>query len=68
MNWTRAVFPHEPYALCHIFGLTARHMRPNPDEVDTLYSIRDGRLLQRGYHIIDAFDPKQYELSEQQLT
>jgi hypothetical protein len=60
-SWTRAVFANQPFALSHIFGLTARHKRPNPDEVDTLFGMADGRLLSRTFHVIDDFDPSQWE-------
>ena len=56
--WMRAVFHRQPFALSHIFGLTARHLRPDPDEVDTLYGMRDGRLMRRPYHVIRRFDPE----------
>jgi len=55
-RWTRAVFCRQPYALSHIFGVSARHMRPDPDEVEGLFGMSDGRLLRRGYHVIDEFD------------
>ena len=38
-------------------GLSARHMRPDPDEVEALYGMADGRLMQRAYHVIDNFEP-----------
>ncbi|MHC4415953.1 MAG: hypothetical protein ACYS0G_11775 [Planctomycetota bacterium] len=60
VNWTRAVFSRQPFAVSHIYGLTARHMRPNPDEVDVLFGISDGRLLPRSYHRIDEFDPARW--------
>ena len=61
LAWTRAVFSGQPYALSHIFGLSARHLRPDPDEVENLFGLGDGRLLRRMYHVIDDFDPSAYE-------
>ncbi len=60
LNWSRAVFSRQPFALSHIYGLSARHLRPNPDEVECLFGLRDGRLLPRPYHVIDRFDPAQW--------
>ena len=60
LNWTRAVFSGQPFALSHIHGLSARHMRPDPDEVEGLFGLRDGRLLPRAYHVIDQFEPLQW--------
>ena len=51
-TWTQAVFAGAPYALCHIFGLNARH-----DKVHGLYSLHENRLTQRGFYIIPDFDP-----------
>jgi len=51
-TWTQAVFAGAPYALCHIFGLNARH-----DQVHGLYSLYENRLTQRGFYIISDFDP-----------
>jgi hypothetical protein len=50
--WTQAVFAGAPYALCHIFGLNARH-----EQVHGLYSLYENRLTQRGFYIIPEFDP-----------
>ena len=61
LTWTRAVFSRLPYALSHIYGLSARHLRPDPDEVESLYGLRDGRLLPRAYHVLDEFDPSGWE-------
>ena len=52
-NWTRAVFRRQPWQLCHIFGLNARHERDQG-----LFGLRDGRLLERGYHVLEDFDPE----------
>ena len=57
--WMRAVFARQPFAVSHIYGLSARHMRPDPDEVEALYGMADGRLMQRAYHVIDNFEPPQ---------
>lgn len=52
-NWNRAVFRRQPWQLCHIFGLNARHERDQG-----LFGLRDGRLLERGYHVLEDFDPE----------
>ena len=52
-NWNRAVFCRQPWQLCHIFGLNARHERDQG-----LFGLRDGRLLERGYHVLEDFDPE----------
>ena len=52
LNWSRAVFAHQPWKLCHIYGWNARTER-----VEGLFGLRDGRLLERGYHVIPHFDP-----------
>jgi hypothetical protein len=49
-DWSRAVFARQPWQLCHIFGLNARR-----ENVQALYGLRDGRLQERGYHVIPAF-------------
>ena len=54
-QWCRAVFHRQPWALCHIFGLNARH-----DQVDSLYSLSGGRLEERGFYVIDVFDPSEW--------
>ena len=51
-TWTQAVFAGAPYALCHIFGLNARH-----DNVHGLFSLYENRLTQRGFYITPDFDP-----------
>ncbi len=51
-TWTRAVFAHQPWQLCHIFGLAARGVR-----VNGLFGLQDGRLLERGYFVLPD-DPK----------
>ena len=51
-TWTQAVFAGAPYALCHIFGLNARH-----DKVHGLYSLYENRLTERGFYIIPDFVP-----------
>jgi hypothetical protein len=52
-NWTRAVFAHQPWQLCHIFGLTARG-----DKVNALFGLHDGRLQSRGFFTIPDFNPE----------
>jgi len=51
-NWTRAVFSHQPWALCQIFGLTARG-----DLVQGLFTLHDGRLQKRDFYVLPDFDP-----------
>lgn len=65
LDWMRCVFTRQPFALSHIFGLSARHKRPDPDEVEGLYGMSDGRLLPRAYHVIEEFDPARYEQGQQ---
>jgi len=50
--WTRAVFAGTPYALCLIFGLSARG-----DQIHGLFTERDAHLRRRGYFILQQFDP-----------
>ncbi len=54
-QWCRAVFHRQPWALCHIFGLNARH-----DQVDSLYGLSGGRLEERGFYVVDVFDPSEW--------
>jgi hypothetical protein len=54
-SWTRAVFSGAPYALCAIFGLSAR-----ADQIHGLFTQRDARLRQRGYFVLPAFHPEQW--------
>jgi hypothetical protein len=49
-KWSQAVFSHQPWQLCHIFGLTARGAPTH-----ALFGQRDGRLEIRGYYLIPAF-------------
>jgi len=49
-DWSRAVFARQPWQLCHIFGLNARR-----ENVQALYGLRDGRLQERGYHVLPEF-------------
>ena len=50
INWSRAVFPRQPWHLSHIFGLNARQ-----EKVHGLFGLRDGRLLERGFHVVPDF-------------
>jgi hypothetical protein len=50
-TWCRAVFPAEPWQLSQVFGLDARS-RP----VESFYGQRGGRLVRRGYAVLDDFD------------
>jgi len=52
LTWSRAVFAHQPWKLCQIFGWNARR-----EPVEGLFGLKDGRLLERGYHLIPDFDP-----------
>ena len=56
-NWSRAVFSHQPWHLCHIFGLTSRC-----DRIDGLFTLRDGRLSHRTYHLLRNFHPEAYPI------
>ena len=51
VNWARAVFRRQPWHISHIFGLNARR-----EHVHGLFGLRDGRLLERGFHVIPEFD------------
>jgi hypothetical protein len=51
--WSRAVFHRQPWQLCSIHGLNARGQ-----QVHSLFGLRDGRLLERGYHLLEDFDPQ----------
>lgn len=46
-KWSRVVFQHQPYRLCHVFGTTADGERDQ-----CLYGLRDGRLRPRQFHVI----------------
>jgi hypothetical protein len=50
-RWCRAVFFRQPWQLTSVFGVT-----PRGEKVHRLFGLRDGRLLERGYHVIDSFD------------
>lgn len=49
-TWMGAVFAHQPWALCQIFGLNARQ-----EPVHRLYSLRDGCWQPRGYFLLPDF-------------
>ena len=49
-TWHRAVFARQPWALCHIFGLTARG-----EPVNQLFGLKDGRLQARGFYVLPGF-------------
>jgi hypothetical protein len=51
INWTRAVFRRQPWHVSHIFGLNARR-----ENVHGLFGLRDGRLAERGLHVIPEFE------------
>jgi hypothetical protein len=48
--WHRAVFARQPWAVCHIFGLTARE-----EIVNQLLGLKEGRLQNRGYYVLPSF-------------
>lgn len=48
--WHKAVFARQPWALCHVFGLTARG-----EPVHQLFGLKDGRLQARGFHLLPGF-------------
>jgi hypothetical protein len=48
--WHRAVFARQPWALCHIFGLSARG-----DPVHSLFGVKDGHLQPRGFYLVPDF-------------
>jgi len=50
-KWSRAVFPRQPWQLCHIFGLNARG-----EHVNKLFGQYDGTLVERGYRVLPDFD------------
>ena len=53
--WTSAVHSREPFALCEIFGRTARG-----DLVHKMYGLLDGRLQERPFHLVPDFQPIPY--------
>ncbi len=54
-SWSKAVFARQPWALCGIFGLTARG-----DRVNGLFTLKDGRLQTRGFYLLPDFKPEQF--------
>jgi len=50
--WNNAVFSRQPHQLCHIFGLDE-----DLHNDERLFGLEDGRLLERGYHVIPKFPP-----------
>jgi hypothetical protein len=51
ISWARAVFRRQPWHLGHVFGFSARR-----EKVSGLFGLRDGRLLERGFHVIPGFE------------
>jgi hypothetical protein len=49
-SWHRSVFTRQPWALCHIFGLSARG-----EPVHQLFGLKDGRLQARGFYLLPGF-------------
>jgi hypothetical protein len=52
VEWSRAVFRRQPWSVSHIFGSNARR-----EQVQGLFGLRDGRLLERGFDLIPEFRP-----------
>jgi hypothetical protein len=50
--WTRSVFAHQPWALCHIFGANARG-----EALAGLFTFRWGSLARRGFLVLPDFVP-----------
>jgi hypothetical protein len=50
-DWMRAVFAHQPWALCQIYGLTARR-----EPVHQLFSLKDASWQPRGYYVLPEFN------------
>jgi hypothetical protein len=57
-RWMRAVFRRQPWALCHIFGLSARN-----DPVAGLHALQDGAFRERGYFVLPDFDADAWRVS-----
>jgi len=53
-TWTRAVFSRQPWQLGLIFGHDARG-----SDIHALFGLRDNRLAERGYHVIEDFHPEE---------
>jgi hypothetical protein len=56
-NWSRAVFHQQPWQLCHIFGSSARS-----EPAHSLFGLRQGFLVERGFHVIPEFDTAAWPL------
>lgn len=54
--WTRSVFAHQPWALCHIFGSNARR-----ESLGGLFTFRWGTLTRRGFIVLPEFDSGHWE-------
>jgi len=54
-TWTRAHFAGQPFALCAIFGLSAR-----ADRLHEIFTQHNARLRRRGYFVIPDFKPEQW--------
>jgi hypothetical protein len=59
LRWCRAVFSGQPWQLSHVFGLSARG-----EPTAAFYGQRGGRLVRRGYHVVDDDDPTMEEEGE----
>ena len=53
--WSRGVFARQPYQLAYLLGLNARGQK-----VHALFGLSDGRLTERGFHLIEHFEPAAY--------
>jgi hypothetical protein len=54
-TWTRAHFAGQPFALCAVFGLTAR-----ADRLHEIFTQHNARLRRRGYFVIPDFQPEHW--------
>jgi hypothetical protein len=57
--WSRSVFHRQAWQICHIFGLNARSER-----VNKLFGLSGGQLVERGFYMVDEFDPSEWKVSE----
>jgi hypothetical protein len=59
-TWSRAVFHGQPWQLCHIFGLT-----PREEPCHSLFGLKGGDLVKRGFHLIPNFDTAAWPLVQE---
>lgn len=55
--WSRCVFARQPWAFCHIFGRDLR-----AESVNRMYGFRNGRLVERGFYLVDELPPSWSEI------